>query len=190
MFPWYHFRFLCVSHPALFGGVALVLSATLLTLGLWGLLTTTASDNTSLVSKPPRALQPGEAFVIRVVDGDTIELSTGERVRYIGINTPETVDPRRGVQCFGHQASYRNKTLVEGQIVRLEADITDKDAYDRLLRYVYVGDDFINLQLVREGYATVYTFPPNVRYVNQLVVAQKEAREAKRGLWGACPNAG
>jgi micrococcal nuclease len=125
----------------------------------------------------------------RVVDGDTIELSTGEKIRYIGINTPETVDPRRGVQCFGHEASAFNKKFVEGKRVRLEADVTDKDKYGRLLRYVYLEDGtFVNLALVEQGYADVYTYPPNVRYSAQFRAAALSARHANLGLWGACPH--
>ena len=93
------------------------------------------------------------SIVSRIVDGDTIELGTGERVRYIGIDTPETVDPRKEVQCFGKEASAKNKELVEGKEVRLVKDVSDKDKYGRLLRYVYVGDVFVNEKLVSEGYA-------------------------------------
>ena len=132
----------------------------------------------------------GEVFtVVRVIDGDTIEVSIGgktERVRYIGMNTPETVDPRKPVQCFGREASQKNRDLVEGKEVRLEKDITDRDAYGRLLRYVFVGDTFVNRELVQLGYATVYTFPPNVKYAQKFLVAQKEAHRGQRGLWQAC----
>lgn len=125
--------------------------------------------------------------VSRVIDGDTIELENGERVRYIGIDTPETVDPRKPVQCFGVEASKKNKELVEGKSVRLEKDITDRDKYSRLLRYVWVGNTFINLELVKRGFAQSYSYPPDIKYQDQFVEAQKEAREAKTGLWGACP---
>jgi len=125
--------------------------------------------------------------VTRVIDGDTIEIEGGERVRYIGIDTPETVDPRKPVQCFGVEASNKNKELVEGKMVRLEKDITDRDKYNRLLRYVYVGDIFINLELVKQGFAYSYSYPPDIKYQEQFVKAQQEAREAKRGLWSACP---
>ena len=124
--------------------------------------------------------------VARVIDGDTIELVGGERVRYIGIDTPETVDPRKPVMCFGHEASARNKELVEGKEVRLVKDITDRDKYGRLLRYVYVGDLFINDALVREGYAHVYTYPPDVAMNERFLAAEREAREAGKGLWSAC----
>lgn len=125
--------------------------------------------------------------VTRVVDGDTIELENGERVRYIGIDTPETVDPRKPVQCFGVEASKKNKELVEGKSVRLEKDVTDRDKYNRLLRYVWIGDTFINLELVKQGFAHSYSYPPDIKYQDQFRAAQKEARETKAGLWGACP---
>jgi micrococcal nuclease len=125
--------------------------------------------------------------ITRVIDGDTIEIEGGERVRYIGIDTPETVDPRKPVQCFGVEASNKNKELVEGKMVRLEKDITDRDKYNRLLRYVYVGDTFINLELIKQGFAYSYSYPPDIKYQDQFLKAQQEAREAKRGLWNACP---
>lgn len=125
--------------------------------------------------------------VARVIDGDTIELENGERVRYIGIDTPETVDPRKPVQCFGVEASKKNKELAEGKSVRLEKDITDRDKYNRLLRYVWVGDTFVNLELVKQGFAQSYSYPPDIKYQDQFVAAQKEARGAKAGLWSACP---
>lgn len=124
--------------------------------------------------------------VTRVIDGDTIELASGEKVRYVGIDTPESVDPRKPVQCFGVEASKRNKELVEGKEVRLEKDISDRDHYGRLLRFVYVGDVFINLELVKEGYAHAYDYPPDISKSELFRAAEKEAREAGRGLWGMC----
>lgn len=129
----------------------------------------------------------GLVKVTRVIDGDTIEIEGGERIRYVGIDTPETVDPRKPVQCFGIEASNKNKELLEGKEIRLEKDITDRDKYNRLLRYVWVGDTFINLELVKQGFAYSYSYPPDVKYQDQFVEAQQEAREAKRGLWNACP---
>ncbi|MCG2692623.1 thermonuclease family protein [Candidatus Parcubacteria bacterium] len=124
--------------------------------------------------------------VVKVVDGDTIKLENGEVVRYIGIDTPETVHPSKPVQCFGKEASDKNKELVEGKLVKLEKDITDRDKYGRLLYYVRVGDLFVNDELVRQGYAYIYTYPPDVKYSEQFVQAQKEARENNRGLWAGC----
>lgn len=128
-----------------------------------------------------------EAIVKRVVDGDTLELADGRKVRYIGINTPESVDPRRAPQCFGKEASLKNKELVEGKTVTLEKDVSEKDKYGRLLRYVYVGNIFINDFLVREGYAYAATYPPDLRYQQEFQEAQVQARTQNRGLWAGCP---
>jgi endonuclease YncB( thermonuclease family) len=127
------------------------------------------------------------AKVIRVIDGDTIEIEGGERVRYIGMNTPETVDPRKPVQCFGVEASNENKELVEGKTVRLEKDISERDKYGRLLRYVFIGDIFINLELVKRGFAYADTIPPDIKYQDLFLKAQQSARSAKIGLWRVCP---
>ena len=145
---------------------------------------------TSLPSptETPISASVSETFkVTRVVDGDTIEIEGGEKVRYIGIDTPETVDPRKPVQCFGVEASKKNKELVEGKTVRLEKDSTDRDKYSRLLRYVWVGDLFVNLELVKQGFANSYSYPPDIKYQKEFLAAETEAREAQRGLWKACP---
>jgi micrococcal nuclease len=135
------------------------------------------------------AAQP--AGVVRVVDGDTIVVSRGgaqERVRYIGVDTPETVKPRTPVQCFGKKASAFNHRLVDGRRVRLVVDAEERDRYGRLLAYVYRVDDglFVNAELVRRGYATTLTIPPNVRYAERFRALAAEARRAGRGLWSAC----
>jgi len=130
-----------------------------------------------------------EATVTRVVDGDTIEVNLGGtiyKVRYIGIDTPETVHPSEPVECFGQEASDRNSELVEGKTVRLEKDVSETDKYGRLLRYVWVGDIFVNDYLVRHGYAYAYTYPPDVKHQEQLRQAQREAIENNRGLWAVC----
>jgi micrococcal nuclease len=128
-----------------------------------------------------------EKFLVsRVIDGDTIELVGGNKVRYIGIDTPETLDPRKPVQCFGKEASVKNKELVEGKMVRLEKDITDKDQYGRLLRYVYVDNIFINLELVKQGYAYTYSYSPDIKYQDKFTKAQKIAKENNFGLWSGC----
>jgi micrococcal nuclease len=118
-------------------------------------------------------------------------LEGGQRVRYIGIDTPETVDPRRPVGCFGKEASTKNKELVEGKRVRLEKDVSETDSNGRLLRYIYItvgGQEImVNDYLVREGYAHSSAYPPDIKYQNQFDQAEQEARENKRGLWGACP---
>ena len=145
---------------------------------------------TSLLSPtetPTASSVSGTFKVTRAVDGDTIEIEGGEKVRYIGIDTPETVDPRKPVQCFGIEASKKNKELVEGKTVRLEKDITDRDKYSRLLRYIWVDELFVNLELVKQGFATSYTYPPDIKYQEEFLAAEKEARENKLGLWKACP---
>jgi len=130
-----------------------------------------------------------EATVIRVIDGDTIEVNlegSVYKVRYIGIDTPETVHPSQPVECFGKEASDKNSELVEGKIVRLEKDVSETDIYGRLLRYVWVGDIFVNDYLVRQGYAYASTYPPDVKYADQFAQAQREAEENNRGLWAIC----
>lgn len=148
------------------------------------------SENTPSQQKEtllPTKINDGTILVTRVIDGDTIEIEGGQKVRYIGIDTPETVDPRKPVQCFGVEASNRNKQLVEGKRVRLEKDVNETDKYGRLVRYVYVGKTFVNLALVQEGFAYSYTYPPDVKYQDQFIEAQRVAREGKRGLWSVCP---
>lgn len=124
-----------------------------------------------------------EATVARVIDGDTIELSTGEKVRYIGVDTPETVDPRTAPQCLGKEASNKNKELVEGKKVTLETDVSDKDKYGRLLRYVYVEGKMVNETIVREGFAKASSYPPDVKYQDKFREAEQSARNNKWGLW-------
>jgi len=128
--------------------------------------------------------------VTRVVDGDTIDVLMGDtvyRVRYIGVDTPETVDPRRPVGCYGREASERNRDLVEGNTVELEKDVSETDDFGRLLRYVWVDGEMVNATLVREGYAVAATYPPDVKYQELFLSLQREARDAGLGLWGpAC----
>ena len=126
-----------------------------------------------------------EIFLVkRMIDGDTIELENGEKVRYIGINTPESVDPRRKVECFGKEAGAYNRDLVEGKKVRLVRDTSDRDTYRRLLRFVYLEDGtFVNEVLVREGYAFVSPYPPDVTHQDIFRRAESEARNEQRGLW-------
>ena len=137
---------------------------------------------------PAVSAPAGFVLVAKVVDGDTIELTDGQKVRYLGIDTPETVHPTKPVQCFGKEASNRNKELVDGQYVRLIGDIEDTDRYGRLLRYVYKEDGtFVNLALVQDGFAYAYTYPPNVTHAKEFVAAQAQARTQRVGLWASCP---
>jgi micrococcal nuclease len=139
------------------------------------------------------------ARVTRVVDGDTIEVEIVDRepgpgageaeagpihdVRLIGIDTPESVRPGTPIECFGREASAATKALLEGEEVRLVKDVEERDRYDRLLRYVYIGDEMANARLVVNGYAFAYTYPPSVRHSELFVELQRQAREKERGLW-------
>lgn len=129
------------------------------------------------------------AKVVRVIDGDTIVVAIDGleyRVRYTGIDTPETVDPRKPVECYGREASQRNRELVEGRTVELEKDVSETDQYDRLLRYVWVDGEMVNAVLVDEGYAMVVTYPPDVKYQELFLELQRQARAEGRGLWSVC----
>jgi micrococcal nuclease len=131
-----------------------------------------------------------EATVARVVDGDTILLGDGRRVRLIGIDTPESVDPRRPVECLGKEAAAHTASLLPaGTPVRLELDVEPEDRYGRTLAYVHRRDDglFVNVAIARDGFAQQLTVPPNVRHADTIGKAVAEARAAGRGLWGeAC----
>ena len=139
----------------------------------------------------PPALAAGlEGTVVRVVDGDTIHVRVGarvEKVRYIGVNTPEVHHPTKGEEPGGREAACVNRDLVAGRQARLELDAQTHDRYGRLLAYVWVDGAMINAELVRLGYAQVMTIPPNVRHQTLFLRLQREAREAERGLWGRAP---
>ena len=127
--------------------------------------------------------------VVEVVDGDTVKLANGEKVRYLILDTPETKHPSKPVEYFGVKASKFNEKLVEGEKVKLEFDVRRRDDYGRLLAYVYVreNDDWIcvNAELLREGYARLSTIPPNVKYVDYFLKLERRARENCQGLWNA-----
>lgn len=143
-------------------------------------------NKTPLASQSANTNNDQLYLVTKVVDGDTIEIDGKYKLRYIGIDTPETVDPRRRVGCFGKEASNKNKELVLGKKVRLEKDVSETDKYGRLLRYVYVGDLFVNKYLVEEGYAKASSYPPDIKYQEIFTLAQKTAQSANKGLWGGC----
>ena len=126
--------------------------------------------------------------VTRVVDGDTLVVTGGERVRLIGVDTPETKKPGSPVECFGRAATAETKRLVDGRAVRLRFDAERRDRYGRLLAYVHRASDdlFVNAELVRRGFAQALTIPPNVRHADRFVRLQRAARRAGRGLWRAC----
>ena len=126
-------------------------------------------------------------LVTRVIDGDTIEVNiagTIYKVRYIGIDTPELDDKRPEFTALAQEATRYNQQLVERKTVRLEKDITETDKYDRLLRYVYVGDIFVNAELVSQGLAWAISYPPDIKYQDYLGALEAEARQAGRGIWG------
>ncbi|MEO8539830.1 MAG: thermonuclease family protein [bacterium] len=166
-----------------------------LALGLAGLLVGCSASTNGAVSPPTPAIEiPGSvvcqwARVRRVTDGDTIRVdfedgASNQAVRYIGVDAPETVDPVRGVQPFGPEASAENSRMVSGQRLCLEKDVSETDRYDRLLRYAWLADGtMVNEALVLSGLATVDTFPPDVKYVERFIAAQRDARAARRGMW-------
>jgi len=135
-------------------------------------------------------LPAGVDVVIRkVVDGDTVEVSGGERVRLIGIDTPETKAPDRPVGCFGKEASaFTASVLPPGTGVRLVGDAEQRDKYGRLLAYVYRQSDglFVNAELLRRGYAQLLTIPPNIAHADEFTAIAREARAGNQGLWSAC----
>jgi micrococcal nuclease len=138
---------------------------------------------------PDRGPAAVRAYVVRAVDGDTIEVRVGGRVedvRYIGVDTPETVDPDEPVQCFGHRASAFNRHLVEGRRLRLVLGRERRDTYGRLLAYAYIGHRFVNAELLRRGLARKLAIAPNTRYQAVFERLEQDAARAGRGLWGAC----
>lgn len=115
------------------------------------------------------------AVVKRVLDGDTIELIDGRKVRYVGVNSPEMTDERPEILCFANMAKAENIRLVEGKMVEMEKDVSDKDKYDRLLRYIWIDGKMVNLALVEGGFAQTATYPPDVKYKDLFLKAQKTA---------------
>ena len=123
---------------------------------------------------------PGMVKVTSIVDGDTIVIRGGYRVRYIGIDAPETFPD---VEAYGLEALEANRELVEGKEVRLEKDVSMTDEYNRLLRYVYVDDIMVNAELVRLGLARAVAYPPDTAYQDYLEEMENEAKSAGRGIW-------
>jgi micrococcal nuclease len=128
--------------------------------------------------------------VLEAIDGDTIKLSNGKLLRYIGLDTPE-VRLKKGAefiyspQPFALEAKEYNRKLVEGKLVRIEFDLEKQDQYGRLLGYCFVDDVMINAKLIEEGYAVIYTRPPNVKYAELFISLQSQARQQNKGLWGS-----
>jgi len=129
---------------------------------------------------------PTAPLVTRVIDGDTIEVDiagTLYKVRYVGIDTPELDDKRPKFGALAQEATRYNRQLVSGKTVRLEKDVSETDKYGRLLRYVYIGDIFVNAELVRQGFAWVKVYEPDTKYQEYLEELGDEAERAERGIW-------
>ncbi len=144
----------------------------------------------SKTSATPVKTSNRETYEVKKVDdGDTLQIfryGRSEKVRFIGIDTPETVDPRKPVQCFGKEASAKTKQLLTGKTVRIEFDpvVGERDKYDRLLAYVWLGNELINLTLLREGYAHEYTYRSQAyKYQSDFKQAEAGARQSEVGLW-------
>ena len=162
-------------------------------IGYWGLLITIIAFSAGCTNPLPH---DGLATVTHVVDGDTIDVSFGghvERVRLIGIDTPETKKPNTPIECFGPEASaFTTDLLPTGTVVRVERDIVGRDDYGRLLGYVYRIDDdlFVNLEIVAEGYAQPLTIEPNSTYAAVFASAASAAERNDIGMWAACAGTG
>jgi micrococcal nuclease len=151
----------------------------------------TSSTATSTATSTGATLE-ANATVVRIVDGDTIDVDVGshhERVRLIGIDTPETKKPNTPVQCFGPEATrFTTSLLPVGARLHLERDVVARDDYGRLLAYIYLASDgtFINLKIIRQGYARPLTIPPNVAHAAEFVDAARVATADNIGLWARC----
>jgi micrococcal nuclease len=162
-----------------------------LVLAAFGLLGDEGDERQSpTTTSQPTTEDSRSVQVLRIVDGDTILVrsqgSGSERVRYIGVDTPESVKEDTPVQCFGHEAAEFNRRLVDDKTVRLVPDREAEDRYGRTLAYVYVGDVFVNAELLRAGMARTIEVPPNTARAGQFRALQKAARSRGKGLWGAC----
>ncbi|KQX61127.1 thermonuclease family protein [Paenibacillus sp. Root444D2] len=141
---------------------------------------------TACGSKPAAIAGRERVKVERIVDGDTLEVTMKgkkEKVRLIGVDTPETKKPNTPVMFYGKEASAYTKKRLEKETVELEFDVDKKDQYDRWLVYVWIGEELFNRTLVQEGYARMATYPPNIKYVDAFKKDQETARNQKKGLW-------
>lgn len=136
-----------------------------------------------------RTVDP-EARVVEVIDGDTMVVAFADRstdtVRVLGVDTPETKHPTKGVQCFGPEAAAYSKRRLTGKVVRLEPDVQRRDLYGRRLAYVYLHGHRFEDELLRKGYARFLVIPPNDAHGRELLAAELDARRHRRGLWGEC----
>jgi micrococcal nuclease len=163
---------------------------------LWFVATTALVGSVCSACRPTRADHDGAAVVTHVVDGDTIDVridGRNERVRLIGIDTPETKKPNTPIQCFGPEASlFTSRLLAPGTRVRLERDRVGRDDYGRLLAYIYLAADneFVNLDIIERGYARPLSIPPNTAHAAEFARAALDAEHADIGLWAACADQG
>jgi micrococcal nuclease len=148
---------------------------------------TPKKEKLSKSQRPPRPTTRERATkVLAVLDGDTIIIDGGQKVRYAGLDTPETHHPDKLPEDCGQEAFEANRRLVAGKMVRLEFDERRRDKYGRLLAYVYVDSLFVNAELIRQGYAKVTTYRDNQRHHDDLTRLQRDAITARRGMWGGC----
>jgi micrococcal nuclease len=151
--------------------------------------TKTVTARPSAQSPNATAAVPHTAMVTRVVDGDTAHVryrGADVTIRFIGVDTPETVAPGQPVECYGPEASAFTTKELTAKPVHLEFDVDRIDPYGRTLAYIWVHNRLFNETLVRDGYATVATYPPDTKYVQRFAAAQHDARDGNRGLWAAC----
>ena len=169
--------------------------STLVAVAVWCVLLIGCSGSSPMTPTPTPSPAPspapapgptGPLLVTRVIDGDTIVVESVGTVRLIGVDTPETVDPREPVGCFGPEASAFTRAMATGKMVRLDYDVDRFDRFERTLAYIYLPDgSFLNAELVRQGYGRAYTFFP-FRYLDDFRALERDARDAGRGLWSAC----
>jgi micrococcal nuclease len=155
-------------------------------------VTSTPREDEPSRKEKEKRWKEGYAYVTKVIDGDTFWVDNGTesfKVRFIGIDAPETRNSRwKEKGYYAQEAKEYVKSKTEHQWVRLEFDVQPTDKYKRRLAYIYLEDGtFLNASLVEQGYAVVDTYPPNVKYVEQFIDLQKQARETKQGLWGELP---
>ena len=142
-------------------------------------------SETIIIPTPPIISELREKVrVAKVIDGDTVELSDKRKVRYIGINSFEMNDKRLEIKCLAQKASEANRNLVENKEVEMEKDISETDKYGRLLRYLWIEGTMVNEELVRNGWAEVSSFPPDIKYQERFRLEQIKAKLNNLGIWG------
>ena len=153
------------------------------TLGLAAFLAWRAISGSFQPATHPEGLPLHPVKVVRVIDGDTVVIEGGEKIRYIGVDTPELAHHNRPVQFYAVEATRANSALVEGKTVQLVFDRELRDKYHRILAYVYAGPTLVNAFLVQEGYGKVLIIPPNTRHADEFLALQRKARQEKKGIW-------